>query len=525
MFKPVVIAFIFILTCLTGCEAETTPNASYATLSATLSTGLPSITTMNGVATKIPTVEENATLTDSCPENADSLPVRYEINAELDWPSRSLRVRQHVLYRNETGQLQKTVVLNVEPNREPNQFALEYIKTQTGSTIENYTLEGTRLTIQLPQALTVHCNVELVLTYVLTPPPLADGYSQGYSGYRLGYWGHSTRQLNLGLWFPLVAVFDPAQSWVTPRLHSVGEQDVLQAADFFVEIKITGAEGDILVAGPGNVTKSEPDTWRFELQGGRDLTLSLSEDFKTLNTVTASGVKVELFYFPDPVTDQLETPRHALQTAADALALYETLYGRYPHKRMVVVQGDFPDGMEFSGLVFVSGDWFRTWLGVPNDWLTIITVHEVSHQWWYAMVGNDQGNYPYIDEALAIYSEVLYFEEFYPGFVEWWWTFRVGAYSPAGFVDSTVYEFYSARGYINAIYLRGAQMMEELRDDLGDEAFFAWLSQYAAQMQGQLATPTDLWGLLPADDYRLTAGTRSGYLRKAEVLPSSEEIP
>jgi aminopeptidase N len=269
----------------------------------------------------------------------------------------------------------------------------------------------------------------------------------------------------------------------------------------------------------------DQNTWRFELRGGRDLTLSISEEFKTISTVTTSDVKVELFYFPDPMTDQLEAPRHALQTAADALALFESLYGPYPHERMVVVQGDFPDGMEFSGLVFVSGDWFRTWQGIPNDWLTIITAHEISHQWWYAMVGNDQGNYPYIDEALAIYSEALFFEEFFPEFVEWWWTFRVGAYSPAGYVDSTVYEFYSARGYINAIYLRGAQMMQELRENLGDEAFFAWLSQYTQQMAGQLATPADFWGLLPSDDYRLTEGTRASYLRKADVLPPSEEIP
>jgi hypothetical protein len=522
-FMPAVIVLVLILA---ACNSETAPNSSYATLSATLSTGLPSperSTVANNHSTKLPGSVES---TDgSCVENAAAAPVRYDMKAVLDWPAHSLHVRQQVFYRNETGQLQKTLVLNVEPNREPNQFALESITSSTGSRIENYTLENTRLTIYLTQPLLIHCQVELVLVYTLTPPRLADGYSQGYSGYHLGYWGYSTRQLNLGLWFPVVAVFGPAQDWVTPRLHSVGEQDVLQTADFSVEIQIPDAPEKILLAGPGQMTRLALDTWRFELVGGRDLTLSISEEFKTISTETASGVKVELFYFPDLITDQLDAPRHALETAADALALYETLYDPYPHERMVVVQGDFPDGMEFSGLVFVSGDWFRTWLGVPNDWLTIITAHEVSHQWWYAMVGNDQGNYPYIDEALAIYSEVLFFEKYYPEFVEWWWDFRVGAYSPGGYVDSTVYEFYSARGYINAIYLRGAQMMQALRTDLGDEVFFAWLSQYAQQMKGQLATPADLWGLLPSDEYRLTETTRANYLRKAEVLPPSEEIP
>jgi aminopeptidase N len=250
------------------------------------------------------------------------------------------------------------------------------------------------------------------------------------------------------------------------------------------------------VAGPGIVNQPNPNTWHFTLTGGREVTLSISEEFNVLSTLTASGVKVELYYLPDAASDTLEAPRHALHVAADALALYEELYGTYPHARMVVVEGDFPDGMEFSGLVFVSEAWFRTWTGIAADWLTLITAHEVAHQWWYAMVGNDQGYYPYIDEALAIYSEVLFLERYHPEAVEWWWNFRVMAYAPAGYVDSTVYDFSSARGYINAVYLRGALMMKSLREDLGDEAFFAWMQQYVQHMQGGVATPVDFWGAL-----------------------------
>jgi hypothetical protein len=67
----------------------------------------------------------------------------------------------------------------------------------------------------------------------------------------------------------------------------------------------------------------------------------------------------------------------------------------YPYERLVIVEGDFADGMEFSGLSFVSEAWFRTWRGEPNDWITVITVHEVAHQWWYAMVGSDSAADPY----------------------------------------------------------------------------------------------------------------------------------
>ncbi|MCG4735065.1 M1 family peptidase, partial [Casaltella massiliensis] len=34
-------------------------------------------------------------------------------------------------------------------------------------------------------------------------------------------------------------------------------------------------------------------------------------------------------------------------------------------------------------------------------------------QWWYSVVGNDEVNEPWLDEALTEYSTVLYFEKKY----------------------------------------------------------------------------------------------------------------
>ena len=214
-----------------------------------------------------------------------------------------------------------------------------------------------------------------------------------------------------------------------------------------------------------------------------------------------------------------------MYTAADALVLYEDLFSAYPHQRMVVVQGDFPDGMEFSGLVFVGDDWFKTWHGIPNDWLTLITAHEIAHQWWYALVGNDQAQYPYLDEALALYSEELFVEHYYPQDVTWWWDFRVNTYNPAGYVDTPIYEFYAPRGYIDAVYLRGALMLQAVRDWLGDDAFLAWLRRYADRMHGQIAYPKDFWGALPVEVYAGIQPILGNFLKRSDVLLRVDSIP
>jgi aminopeptidase N len=41
----------------------------------------------------------------------------------------------------------------------------------------------------------------------------------------------------------------------------------------------------------------------------------------------------------------------------------------------------------------------------------VVIVHETAHQWWYSMVGNDQILEPWLDESLADYSEVVYYDE------------------------------------------------------------------------------------------------------------------
>ncbi len=454
-----------------------------------------------------------------CGKEAQGTSPRYELDASLDWETHTLQVEQRVRYTNLTAHTLASLVFDVEPAREDDIFLLTAVRNGE-RTVGNYALEGTRLVVPLREPLAPACTVTVTLRYRLTIPPIQDGYHYGH----LGYWGYSARQVNLGMWFPLVATYDPVAGWQSPTPHHVGEQVALSLGDFFVRLHVRNAPSGLRVAGAGQAAHPESDVWEFALEGGREIALSLSPNFRTLVT-TADGVRVVLYYLNDPAVDIPEAPRHALQTAADALALYSELYGPYPYERLAVVMGDFPDGMEFSGLVFVSEAWFRLWHGTPDDWLTIITAHEVAHQWWYAWVGNDQARAPYLDEALATYSEALFFERYYPELLPWWGNFRIMAYEPSGNVDATVYDFQAARPYINAVYLRGAQMLADLRLTLGDEVFFAWLRSYYAQMGGQIATPRDFWGQLAPDDYRATASVRATYLHQPDVLAAADRIP
>lgn len=520
----------WLLTCLllgSACEPEPAARQTLTRVSQTpdlarplaLPTPLPVVTQIAPTTSAQPGLPVEAPAEPQAAASAQAA-LRYRVQADLDWASRRVAVDEWIDFRNQTGAPLREIVFSVDINDDPDRFSLRRIQTGVGLELHTYTLEGAQLTVSLPQPLAPEGLLTLRLNYDLAVPLIANGYRFGH----LGYLGYSDRQLNLGNWLPLVAHYDPARGWICPLPHAIGEHAARPLADFDVTLRVKGGPEGLSAVAPG-VASGDDGDWRFELTDAREITISLSDRYEVRRATAPSGVEVELYTFAEPGRSS-DAAQHALQTTTNALGLFETLYDQpYRHERLIVVEGDFPDGMEFSGLVFVSKDWFRAWQGAPNDWLTLITAHEVAHQWWYSAVGSDQGNAPYLDEALAIYSELLYFERFLPEHVAWWWDFRVEAYEPRGFVDAPVYDFHSPRVYINAVYLQGARMMQALREDLGDLAFFGWLQRYANQMQGQLATPDDFWGALTGDEYAATLGTRQRFLRHVNVLARSADLP
>ncbi|MBZ0285061.1 MAG: M1 family metallopeptidase [Anaerolineae bacterium] len=440
---------------------------------------------------------------------------RHTVVADMNYLERTFMVQQRVDYINRTRNPLTQIVMNVKPNSVQEMFDLQRL-TLADETVLEYRLIGLRLMIDLPESLAVGCGLTLVIQFSLQMPEMDNSAVNAYQGY-LGY---SYRQANLGHWLPTIAPLIEDE-WVSHTEIPIGEQEVLDDADWDVTLNVDGAPENLKVAAPGKIETDELGHWRFTLTGARDFSLSMGEGFNISSLKTEQGVVVELYSFDDAIipTDSgpINSPAFALDVAAKSLNMYEDLFGDYPYERMVVIQGDFPDGMEFSGLVFVGGEYFRGF-GGPNSYLMMITVHEIAHQWWYGRVGNDQAINPWLDEALATYSEYVFVEEYFPALKDWWWNFRVDSLAPEGFVDSTVYEFSSRRAYINAVYLRGVRMLNDLRNDLGTDVFFEWIRGYAEAGAGRIMTPEQFWGLLTPEQLETTQVTRERYLRQPQII-------
>ena len=69
-------------------------------------------------------------------------------------------------------------------------------------------------------------------------------------------------------------------------------------------------------------------------------------------------------------------------------------------------------------------------------------------------------------------------------------------FEPAGFVDTTIYDHDGFRSYVDAVYLNGALFLQEVRDQVGDEAFRGLLQNLQQVGINELITAEDFWDLL-----------------------------
>ena len=464
-------------------------------------------TTSSVTGTPLPTV-------DPCPIEPDSSPSHYTVATIIDVQARTVTASVEATYRNETTASLSSLSMLADANRVPGAFVLTDLRGTQKTTVKQYTLTGPRLDIQLASPLPVGCTASISFSFKLNVFKVEDA--------RLSYLAYTDNQLNLGHWLPQ---FPPILNgdWLIPREWTIGEYWTDALGDYDVQVRLTNA-GQAIVIGPGDEQRVNDDTWHYTLDRARSFTVAVSAAMSRLSTHTADGLLIELYYFTEgqppksPDGKPINGPQHALDTAVAAAEQFTAMLGTLPYRRLIVVEGDFRDGMEFSGVVYVGRRWFDEFDGKQDSWLTLITAHEITHQWWYSLVANDQNAAPFLDEGLAIYGEALYLQAHYPELVPWWWTFRIKIFQPQGFVDAKADEFSSGRLYINAVYLRGALMLQAIREVIGDEAFMAWLRRYTQDNRGRIATIYDFWGAMEPQDYQLIADIRRQYLRERDPL-------
>jgi Peptidase family M1 domain len=481
--SKVLTAVIFFVLMGTACATPPPASAPPTEIVAPLDTLPPATETLP------PT--ETATTTPTATAQPGLARPQYVLDLRLNFTTKVATVDQAITYPNWTGETLNNLVFAVEPNLWSGGFKLNLISIDDQPII-TYILDGQKLDVSLPQPLGPSGIISIDIRYELVLPQM-----QAYvnpEDVRPQIYGYSERQTNLVDWYPFVVPYDAGKGWVLYNPWYYGEHLVYDLADFDVLITFPDGSAPLIAASGAEVDSGRSGSRRFVLEAARTFALSMSLYYKVASeTVGEVTVYSYFFAFYDVSGKAL------LQTTVEALQVFSEKWGPYRHKTLTAVQGDFNDGMEFSGFYFISRDYLNLYRGDPKNYLVIIGAHETAHQWWFDSVGNNQATEPWLDEALSTYSERIYYETVHPDLVKWWWEYRYFEFQEPGFVDTQIYDGGGQRPYWDKVYLTGARFLEDLRTRVGDEIFFAFLKDYYTKFEGKRATTADFFQVLHAN--------------------------
>jgi hypothetical protein len=137
--------------------------------------------------------------------------------------------------------------------------------------------------------------------------------------------------------------------------------------------------------------------------------------------------------------------------------------------------------------------------GAIDSYLSYLVIHEVAHQWFYALVGNDQLYSPWMDEALVSWLSLQFFRANYPSLFPGLWQTRITslmaglpAAERAKPVNTSIYDYNDEANYFGVVYRKGAQFFEDLYQAMGEQDFFTALRNYVETYRLRIAPPMGL---------------------------------
>lgn len=410
----------------------------------------------------------------------------YNLHVLFDYHRATLETDALISFTHLAEEALDELELVIEANRYPGVFQLVSLAVN-GAPVENYTLADNILLIPLETPVSQGSSMDIMVSYTLNLPaiPPPDNYEKPQ------IFGFTEKQVNLVDWYPLLPPYIPGQGWLVHKPWFYGEYLALDTGNYQVVIELQNPPENLVIAASA-LPQINGDTYTYQLDQVRSFAWSASDVFQVFQD-TVEGITVLSYAFPPYYTVGGEA---ALEYTRQALEHFIHIFGPYPYQSLSVVQADFLDGMEYTGMFYLSQGFYNLYDGTPATYLAAIAAHETAHQWWFSMVGNDQALEPWLDEAMCTYSERLYFESIHPEALEWWWSYRVQYYQPRGWINGGIYDYRGYLAYRDAVYLNGAMFLEELRQTVGDEAFFAFLKDYAAKKNSSLATAQDFFSIL-----------------------------
>ncbi len=421
----------------------------------------------------------------------DDLP-HYVLNVAVDFDALTVAGTAEIHYTNNEHEALDAIYLRLYPNADyygEGETRIDAVNVNGSAVGFSFVdAERTVLKVPLPEPLGPDEQTVLQIAFAVTVPRRSDRF------------GYDEAVMSLGHWYPMLAVYDD-EGWNLDPFVALGDAFYSDVANFTVHLTVP--EGTVVAASGveiGRIPHRPPRTTIMYASGAtRDFALALSREYEMVRT-QVDDTTVTSYYLPG----HERGGQQALEVAADALEVYNARFGQYPYAELDVAETSFTvmgalGGMEFPGIVFISSDFYEPDSFFASE-LDTVVAHEVAHQWWYGVVGNNQVDEPWLDEAFATYSSIVYFEDRQGELAAEavYWSQAVLPYQLVrmlgmdGPLQSSLLEYSdNLITYQSLVYGKGALFLARLRELLGDEAFFDLLQHHYQTHKYDLLDPDD----------------------------------
>lgn len=438
----------------------------------TFSPSNPVIKSINSIT---PAVESNTKV--NFPKNT------YKLDVKLDTNLKTLTGEEKLTYVNKSKVPLREVYFHIYPNAykeratTPAQFgfnqtfpegfsagSMDIKDISTNGKTSDFEISGkdkTILRIPLSKELKPGGKVNFSFNFVVKIPKGKD---------RLSYYDTS---YNFGNWYPIAAEYDDS-GWHLDAYYSMGDPFYSTVSDYKANITVPK---DYIVAATGEANKEkikgDLKTYSFSEENVRDFAFTTSNKFK-VKEEKVDGINLKCYGLGTDAELSSE-----MNYAKNAIKTFNKFFGKYPYKTYSVAESSFLTGMEYPGIVFISNDPAYK----KGGYYESIVVHETAHQWWYGVIGDDEVNEAWLDESFACYSEDIYNEsvknsrdEFLK--VKDFYNVYAKTNPDKRVMLKPVQDFKDDMEYAILVYYKGAVMLDDFREKVGDKEFFKIIQTY-----------------------------------------------
>ncbi len=318
---------------------------------------------------------------------------------------------------------------------------------------------------------------------------------------RSGVYGNNLAETRITTFtgsYPIPCVYDEFDGWNTDPYVNFGDPFYFDMAfyDLILEVPeemVVAATGEIDTI----VTADGRSTYHYNIPiPVREFTFSASRYYQ-VESMMYNGVNISAYFLPASA-DLWETD--GIEMAAQSLELFNSSYGIYPYSTLnVVEQHAFYAGMEYPCQVYVTHVICQQILDGSRweGWFELTIVHEVAHQWWSQIVGDDCVDWGFLDEMLASWSHAYYGEVYHNN----WEYFQASPYidivrtfyaewNIGSIINQSNYDRPDLTGYVD--YTLGPVIVEKIRRTLGHNQFISAIKDFFEDQYFRIATLNDL---------------------------------